>query len=658
MKQNYKLVLFLMLTLTYTTAQAKPTYKTGFEEAEAAYAENKLVQAEELYLKVLRVTPDHFQSNARLGSLYLGLNQPARSVAYLKKALEMRKSYSVELNKQLGLAYQLSNDFDNAITLYFDLLKRQNKNSAEIAVYQKKINECVAGKQLFAHPVKVQVRNLGALVNSASTDHVPVLTTQDKTMLFTSQRPKITGKLAGNNQDEDIFLMDQQENGWSEPKRLEKPFNSTKHEAILAVTADGNKMYLYNNKEANGDIYESEKVNGAWKAPVKLGKTINTRHHELSFTLSADGNFAFFSSDRPGGFGGMDLYMSINEGNGKWSEAINLGSNINTAYDEDAPFLNNDNSVMYFSSKGHNSMGGYDIFKSTIKGTAWSVAQNMGVPVNSSYDDAFYVQTQDSKIAYFSSDRPGGFGESDIYAIVAEETAAVLDKAQPEGVFTAMLNADYIVYPAPGTETPVLKNTYLLTGYITDALTRKPLNTQVTLLDKTLFTTEAIIQTDENGYFELEVAQDRNYGLVIESEGYPITSQPVVLPERPEGEAVELRPLLIQDSAHSALALQNVHFFPNHDYIKSYSLAELDWLYTYLQDNPTLDVLITDYINPDDTIQYKKNLNAKRAAAVIKYLRSKGLEAGRVSFQAKKDTQYKAKNSEATGMIISFMDTE
>ena len=303
MKQNYKLVILLLVMLVYNPAYPSPTFKSSFEEAEAAYSNNKLVQAEELYLKVLRVTPDHFLSNVRLGSLYLNLNQPARSVPYLKKALEMRKGYSEDLNKQLGLAYQLSNDFDNAITLYFDLLKRQNKNRSEAAVYQKKITECMAGKQLMANPGKVSVRNLGALVNSASTDHVPLLTQNDKAMLFTSQRSRDKIKPAAST-DEDIFLMNQVENGWSEPTRLAKPFNTPKHEAILAVTASGNRMYMYSNKEANGNIYESEKVNDTWKAPVKLGATINTRHHELSFALSADGNFAFFSSDRPGGFGG------------------------------------------------------------------------------------------------------------------------------------------------------------------------------------------------------------------------------------------------------------------------------------------------------------------------------------------------------------------
>jgi len=663
MKHSYKLFILIIVFLVHSTAYTKPLNKNNFQEAEEAYSNHKLNQAEALYLKVLTANPDHYLTNARLGSLYLNLNQPAKSVQYLKKALEMHKGYSEDLNQQLSLAYQLSNDYDNAITIYFDLLNREKKNSPDVALYQKKINECMAGKQLTANPLKVTINNLGALVNSASVDQVPVLTSNDKSLLFTSQRAKDLKK-PGVKSDEDIFLINQEDKGWSEPARLNKPFNTAKHEAILAVTADGNKMYLYSNKEANGDIYESQKENGVWKNPVKLGSTINTRHHELSFTISKDGNFAFFSSDRPGGYGGLDIYMSISEGNGKWSEAINLGSNINTPYDDDAPFLNFDNSILYFNSKGHNSIGGYDIFKSTINGTVWSVAQNLGIPVNSPYDDAFYMQTQNGKMAYFSSDRPGGFGESDIYAVEAITGDNLSDAGSEEytGVFTAMLdsqnNLGALLYPAATAPSPVIKTSLKLKGFVTDGLTRNPLNTRITLIDKTLLTTEAVLETDENGYFEIDLEKDRNYGLIIESDGYLLRSETLNLPERPEAEEIELKPMLFQDSSKSVLALQNVHFYPNHDYIKSYSLAELDWLYTYLLDNPNLDVVITNYINPEDTMQYKKHLNEKRAAAVIKYLRSKGLEAARVSYQAKTEKTWSVKDLAATGMIVNFIPVE
>ena len=661
MKQNYKSVmLLLVLSIISLNAYTEPIKKTNLQEAEEAYVQNNLTQAEELYLKVLTKSPDHYLSNARLGNLYLGMNQPAKSIAYLKKALEMHKGYSLELNQQLSVAYQLSADFDNAITLYYDLLKREKKNSPQVAVYQKKINECVSGKQLLANPVKVKINNLGALVNSARVDHVPVLTGNDKTILFTSQRSKDAKKPAAAS-DEDIYLINQQPDGWSSPTRLAQPFNTSHHEAILAVTAEGNKMYLYNNKKRKGDIYESQKENtNAWKAPVKLGGNINTRHHELSFIVSADGNFAFFSSDRPGGYGGLDLYMSIAEENGKWSEAINLGPNVNTPYDEDAPFLSADNNVLYFSSRGHNAIGGYDIFKSSINGTVWSLAQNLGVPVNSPYDDAFYVQTQDGKTAYFSSDRPGGFGESDIYSVEAEEAGALAETEENTGVLTAMLGADQmnsIMQTANKVKTPAGNQPLKLKGYVLDALTCDTLNARISLLDKNLFTTESILETTPEGYFELNLESDKSYGLLIESDGYQFSSRTLIKPEDAGDEIVDFQAMLSRDSASASMSLQNVHFYPNHDYIKSYSLAELDWLYTFLLDNPQVDAVITGYQNQEDTMQYKKKLNKQRAASVIKYLTSKGLEPGRIRYQAKANKKLTETSAAVEGLILNLEQT-
>ena len=658
MKHHYKSVMLLLaLSISSFNAYTEPVKKSNEEKAEEAYARQNLTQAEALYLKVLTKTPDHYLSNARLGSLYLGMNQPAKSIVYLKKALETHKGYSPELNRQLSVAYQLSADFDNAITLYYDLLKREKKNSPQVVVYQKKINECISGKQLSANPANVKINNLGALVNSAKVDHVPVLTADDKTILFTSQRSRDAKKPAAAA-DEDIYLINRQPDGWSSPTRLAQPFNSSGHESILAVTSEGNKMYLYSNKKRKGDIYESKKDNNVWKAPAKLGANINTRHHELSFVVSADGNYAFFSSDRPGGFGGLDLYMSIAEGEGKWSEAINLGPNVNTAYDEDAPFLSTDNNILYFSSRGHNSIGGYDIFKSSINGTVWSVAQNLGVPVNSPYDDAFYVQTQDGKLAYFSSDRPGGFGESDIYSVEAEGEDVLAEDGGYNGVLTAMLNSGKSAAAgmpvSQNLTAPPVKFPSSLKGYVIDALTCDTLNARISLLNKTLYTTESVLETMPDGSFELDLNSDKSYGLLIESAGYQFSSQALAVPANTTTDTLAFTVMLHQDSAAKALTLQNVHFYPNHDYIKSSSLAELEWLYTYLLDNPHLNAVITDYLNEDDTIQYKRKLNKQRAASVIKYLDSKGLEPGRIIYEARNYKRQPPEKNQTTGMVINL----
>ncbi|NJO00444.1 MAG: OmpA family protein [Bacteroidia bacterium] len=253
-------------------------------------------------------------------------------------------------------------------------------------------------------------------------------------MVFTSRRENTTGgkvDFSDNIFFEDIYISTYDNGQWSSPQNL--PINRKYHDAGAAVSSDGRELYLYHDdKKTKGDLYVStyNPADDSWTKPKKLNDNVNSKYQETSLSLSADGTTIYFASDRPGGLGGLDIYMSKKDANGEWGPAANLGKPINTEYDDDAPFLTFDSKTFYFSSRGHNSMGGYDVFKSESVGTdQWGEPVNMGYPINGPDDDAHLVLTYDNKKGYYVSDAPDGYGYEDIYTLSApKETLVRLDK--------------------------------------------------------------------------------------------------------------------------------------------------------------------------------------------------------------------------------------
>ncbi len=220
---------------------------------------------------------------------------------------------------------------------------------------------------------------------------------------------------------EDIYVSKRREGAWLIPEMLDTTINTAVHDACTGISADGEKMLVYRTSKdlLSGDIYESFLANGKWTAPQALGKIVNDPEYlETSACYSSDGNLIFFSSNRPGGLGGKDLYSVKKLPNGNWGAPFNLGPMINTPANEDAPFIHPAENSLFFSSEGHTNMGGYDVFKSNFdEAGVFSKPQNMGHPVNTVDDDVFFVLNTDASLGYLSSEREGGFGSQDIYTV-------------------------------------------------------------------------------------------------------------------------------------------------------------------------------------------------------------------------------------------------
>jgi outer membrane protein OmpA-like peptidoglycan-associated protein len=254
----------------------------------------------------------------------------------------------------------------------------------------------------------------------------------ESVIMFTSNR-KGTG--GDNNMTpegdyfEDIWVCYRKPDGsWTQARSIGPTINTFDNEATIGLSADAQQLFIYKDDNGDGNIYVSELNGDMWSGPEKLGEDngsvktdINTSAWEPSACITADGNTIYFVSDRVGGFGGTDIYRVVRLPNGSWSMAQNLGPTINTMYDEDAPFIHPDGKTLFFSSKGQKTMGGYDIFYSQRFDSGWSAPRNVGYPINTADDDIFYALSADGKRAYYSSVRPGGLGDKDLYCVNLED---------------------------------------------------------------------------------------------------------------------------------------------------------------------------------------------------------------------------------------------
>ncbi|RZT93353.1 WD40 repeat protein [Ancylomarina subtilis] len=371
--------------------------------------------------------------NNMLGVCYFNLeSEKEKSTEYLEKAIRYSKSKNnipLDYYYNLGKSYHINYQFSKAIRTYNNLLNLVPRDDAEyIADIEHELEICRNALQLTEHPVNITVENLGNLINTEYAEHSPGVTADETTMVFTSRRNGTGSKVDKDGQFfEDIYISHQVNGVWTEPKGI-SILNTKDHDASISISADGQEIYVYkagyyNNNESNGgDIYVS-KLNGTnWTRPQKLHSDINSPSKESHISVSADGRTIYFSSNRPGGYGKMDIYSVKKLPNGQWGPAQNLGPNINTIYDDDAPFIHHDGKTLYFSSKGHKTMGGFDIFKSTFENGHWNKPVNIGFPINSTKEDIYFTPTPDGKRAYMASYRKGSYGRADIFRIQTPDT--------------------------------------------------------------------------------------------------------------------------------------------------------------------------------------------------------------------------------------------
>jgi tetratricopeptide (TPR) repeat protein len=471
-----------------------------------------------IYRELIGSHPEDAMLKLRAGECYIALKNYEQAVESLEEALKINPEVNKNLKFLLGQAYHRTGEFDKAIEMFegFKLLAKEKQEEFQDAVSY--IGQCNTAKALIAAPVNVDIINSGNRINSKFDDYGPSVSADAKVMIFTSRRPDTRGGAVDPGDGkfyEDIYISfwDEQLNAWGEAEAVQGRLNTEFHDAALSISPDGKQIFVYRNvpgETGSGDIYVS-KVNaqGKWSAPTPMPKPINTSYFESSACMSADGNYIYFISEKRGGYGLGDIYRAKRSGRSEWGEPENLGDVINTPEDEVGVFIHPDGKTLFFSSKGHNTMGGYDIFKSVYEKGKWSKPVNIGYPINTLNDDLHFVMTSDNKRAYYSSLRPEGLGERDIYEINLER-------------YNIMGGKEDIVKKHDGLS--------IIKGNIVDSDEGHAIEANIIFIDVSNGSEAGNTVSSTEGEYFITLPGDKEYEVIISLKGYKEIREKFILP--------------------------------------------------------------------------------------------------------------------------------
>ncbi len=381
-------------------------------------------------LKVLLLDdPKNLDALFNLGLCYLNTSDGADSaVIYLNKGMgilteEQRKGYfGREFGMSIGKAYQVLLKPLKAIEIYENLLVNiPEEDTLMMKEVEYEIQICHNANFFIQHPIDIKVENMGPEVNSKYDDHSPLICVSENELFFTSRRNWTKLSLLPDGQyAEKIYSVPLSAKNWESARLLKVFFKQNEHEAAASLSPDGDDMILFRNDIHGKSLYISHFDGKKWSEPEKLPYPINCFAQETHGSLSADKSTLFFTSDREGGLGGLDIYMAKKNPDGTWGKPKNLGPNINTEYDEETPMIHYDGRTLYFSSEGHNSMGRLDVFYAQMNpDSTWSRPVNLGFPINTPDDDFFFVPTVNKSRAYYASSKfEDNYGGSDIYQVI------------------------------------------------------------------------------------------------------------------------------------------------------------------------------------------------------------------------------------------------
>jgi len=432
---NLKLIFFLIVLInsslilaqTTNTAKWRRTEKDSLENALLLYDEKNYLLALPVFENINKNHPNEDFIKYAYGRCALFRSDKHEDAYTLLTEVYAKNKKIQDIQYDLALAAHYTNKFDEALTLVdaFIVNKRTKPEDKKNAEQLKKY--IYNAKYYVAKPTTAKITNLGSIVNSADDDYVPTITADEDILVFTYRGGKSTGGRMNaylqpdkNGQfTEDIYMTVKINDEFGKPFALDS-INTNAHDAAISLSHDGNILFVYrDNGDDHGDIYQSNLIGLNFTKPAKLKGQVNSYSWDGHCSLSPDGQILYFSSERGGGYGGRDIYKAQLMPDSTWGNVKNLGDSINTALNDDAPFIHPDGITLYYSSEGKTSMGSYDIFRATmnLQDTTFKKTEHLGYPINSTGDDRYFVLAANGKTGYYSSGKKGGQGLSDLYLI-------------------------------------------------------------------------------------------------------------------------------------------------------------------------------------------------------------------------------------------------
>ncbi len=415
--KRFLYTLFILLAFVTVTAQTDDLKET-FLEAESYFLFEEFNEALPLYLKIHRAEPENDNINYKIGVCFLNdPYQKEKSIRYLEKASKninpkykenqfREKTAPPEAFFYLGNAFLVNNQIDKALENYNYFRKILDEKIYDVELVEEQIKICNTAKNLMKIPVDFDIKNISPIVNTRFTDKNPIVSGDGKHLVFVSEQRFYDA----------TFYAEKVDGEWKHPRNIVPELGVDGDVYPTYLSYDGTYMIIYRNDDFIGNLYQSELVDGGWTNMTKIGSNINTKYWESHGSMTKDGNTLYFTSNRKGGFGGLDIYRAEKKEDGSWGEPINLGETVNTRYNEETPFITENQEYLYFSSYGHYNMGGYDVFYSRKNSAGqWDIPINLGYPINTTDDDIFFLPVDNGNSAYFSMFTEEGQGLNDIY---------------------------------------------------------------------------------------------------------------------------------------------------------------------------------------------------------------------------------------------------
>ena len=667
--QKYCLVILLLILVQSIFAQNVSFEKSNFKDNKKLFkgamkdikAGDELLEispglskaALDYYLSANELNPNSAQLNYKIGYCYLNTIFKIFSIHFLEKAFRLDPNVDKKIHYYLGQAYHLNLDFEKAIeefNKYKGSLTPQEWEETSKDVI-KRIAECKTGIELVKTPVRVFIDNIGSIVNSPFPDYSPLISADESVMIFTSRRDNTTG---GEKSEydyeyfEDVYITYNTNGNWTMPKNMGKPINTETHDATVGFAPDAQKLFIYRD-DNEGDIFACKLKGEEWSKPKALPKTINTKYHESSASFSFDGKTIYFVSNKPGGYGGRDVYKSTLGKKDKWGKAKNLGAVINTPYDEEGIFMQPDGKTLYFSSKGHATMGGHDIFKSVMVDGKWTEPENLGYPVNTPDDDVYFVISASGKHGYYASAKKGGVGEKDIYMItfLGPEKPLVLNTEDNLLASITTTISEALIEPVVEVKTSSIT---ILKGVVQDAVTQKVLEAEIEIVDNDIGEVIASFASNsKTGKYLITLPSGKNYGIAVKAEGYLFHSENFDIKLSTEYQEIIKNVDLKRIAVGSNIVLRNIFFDFDKATLRPESKAELLRLIKLLNDVSSMRIEISGHTDSRGSDEYNEKLSHSRAKSVVDYLIKEGIKSSRLEYKGYGESQPLATNDTEEG---------
>lgn len=616
------LLLFLLFIIGTNHLQAQkvsPKAEKQYQKAMQLVNENHLVEAEKALGKVVRKYPTFARAAVTLGDVQLQNRRPEEAEISFAKAIAAQPDFSYRPYFQLGRIQMARAEYKQAKYNFEQTLKFRGLPGNTLQDASLYLNQCQFAIEALANPVNFVPLNLGDSINTELNEYLPALTADDQTLIYTRKN---------GPSGEDFFVSTKRPDGaWSKARLLPPPLNSDGNEGAHCLSADGRTIYFtacYREDSRGGcDIYVSKLTDTGWSTPENLGLTINTAHWETQPSISFDGKTLYFVSNRPGGFGGSDIWMSRKTERGDWGKPENMGPYINSRKDEISPFIHYDDQTLYFASEGMAGMGRLDLYLSKRQPDGdFGPARNLGYPINTEKDESSLFVNMSGTLALFSSESGDSRGENDIFYF------EIPDEIKPE-------KAIYVK------------------GKLIDAESKRPLSGKVEVVDLSngsVVFRELTFPSD--GAFLVSLPSGKDFAFNASRQGYLFFSENITIdPKLGNSQVYEiaLQPI----KAGNEVILRNIFYQSNSASIEEKSLVEMKKLQEFLALNPQLQIEIQGHTDNQGSKAYNLELSTQRAQNVYEALLRFGINARQLTYKGYGDSKPIASNETEEGRRIN-----